>query len=175
MNDLLTRRLILMRHAKSDWDDPALADHDRPLNKRGRKAAPRMAQWLSSNGSVPDIILGSTAMRVRETVSLMQEQWQYEATELYCRDLYLAAPETILRVVGSDALDHQTVLLVAHNPGLEELISRWFGSPLRIPTATAAIFELRLSHWHELRWQTALQCVALQRPKELPEVRQRDD
>ena len=91
-----TRTLIVMRHAKSDWGDESLSDHERPLNGRGKRDAPRMAQWLAEIDMTPDLILSSSSQRTRETVALMNQHWSTESPVSYDESLYLASPDAIL-------------------------------------------------------------------------------
>ncbi|MFY8201813.1 MAG: SixA phosphatase family protein, partial [Pirellula staleyi] len=78
-----TKKLFLMRHAKSDWADASLSDKDRPLNARGRASATLMAQWMQSHQSVPDVVLCSTALRTRQTLELLTENWSSGSTEIH--------------------------------------------------------------------------------------------
>jgi phosphohistidine phosphatase len=104
-------RLILLRHAKSDWADAAVRDHDRPLNARGRRAAPLIGRWLAAHGHLPARVLCSTARRTRETLDLLA----LPATPTEFRpDLYLAAP----RHIASLARGEGPLLVVGHNPGI---------------------------------------------------------
>lgn len=162
-------RLLLMRHAKSDWADPGLADADRPLNRRGRRDAPRIAEWLFESGNVPDVILCSSAKRTRETVDRMNEVWPDPVPVYPARDLYLAAAETILRVIRSDGCDVARLMIVAHNPGLAELICRASGQVSDCPTAAISIFDAALDRWGELRSPSQLRLVTQIRPKSLSE------
>jgi phosphohistidine phosphatase len=115
----MTRTLILIRHAKSDWEHPALDDHDRPLNARGQRSAPRIGAWLAAQGLAPDAVLCSTARRTRET-------WQGIATRLpgapepvFSHGLYHAAPADMLNAIrDSDAV---RLAVVGHNPGIGSL------------------------------------------------------
>ncbi|WP_323767140.1 SixA phosphatase family protein [Antarctobacter sp.] len=108
------KQLILIRHAKSDWgfDRP---DHDRPLNARGRRAAPAIGNWLRDHGYLPDEVLCSTATRTRETLALLGTP----APTRYERALYHAAPETMLDVLQS--AQGNSVMMLAHNPGIAGL------------------------------------------------------
>lgn len=142
----LSFQLAVMRHAKSDWDDSQLSDHDRPLNRRGRRDAPRMARWLAEQQCIPEVILGSTAVRVRETIAAMLPVWDRQPLVLASGALYLASPRVLAEHVVSDAVTDEghrprTVLLIAHNPGIEQLVSRWAGTPLDMPTAAIARFQ----------------------------------
>jgi phosphohistidine phosphatase len=143
------RRLILMRHAKSDWPD--VADHDRPLAKRGRRDAPAVGHWLGRSGYLPDAVVCSTARRARET-------WELAATGLaaaapgtvppvrYEPRVYEATVLGLLMLVREFADDHAAVLVVGHNPGLAELVVGLTAPPPDPPTAfpTAAVAVLGL-------------------------------
>lgn len=112
------RRLLLLRHAKSSWADPGVRDHDRPLNERGRQAASRMGEYLRAAGLVPDRVLCSSARRTCETlVRLELPTVDVEVT----RDLYLADPDTVLGRVRSTDDDIGTLLVIGHNPTIQEL------------------------------------------------------
>lgn len=111
------RRLILLRHAKSSWDDPTLADHDRPLAPRGRGAAKLIRSYLREQPITISLVLCSSARRTRETVELVRP-----AGELRVEDeLYAASADRLLRRLQALPDDVETVLLVGHNPAIEEL------------------------------------------------------
>lgn len=108
-------KLILLRHAKSAWDDPMQDDHDRPLNRRGREAATRIGTWLRNNGHAPDLILTSSATRTQETTALLG----FDATPTdISTALYLASADVILR--AAQTAEARTILIVGHNPGMAE-------------------------------------------------------
>lgn len=154
------RRLILMRHAKSDWSQPGLSDKARPLNARGTAAAPRMAQWLEAwlktempgaegnDAEMPlvDRVLSSTSVRTRETLRLLQEAWGESIRpqiEWY-DELYLAEPRVIWETFRKTSENHPEAgctLVLGHNPGMEILISGLAGKDLHVPTAAIAIFQ----------------------------------
>lgn len=115
----MTLRLILTRHAKSDWDDPLASDHSRPLNARGRGAAPRIGMWLAQHGFIPGEALVSDARRTRETWALLSEH--LPATMLTRQEsaLYLASPDTMLRMLQS--AQAACVIMIGHNPGIADL------------------------------------------------------
>lgn len=163
----MTKRLILMRHAKSDWGSPDLADHDRPLNKRGRAAAPQMADWMLQHGFVPDRILCSSALRTQQTAERMLPQWDSQVSVHTTGELYLASPERILNSICSDSGDAACVLVLAHNPGLQTLVSHLTDSYLSFPTAALAVFELDIDDWSQWDPEQGTSCLAVQRPKEL--------
>lgn len=133
--------LIFMRHAKSDHGDPSLSDHDRPLNRRGRRDAPRMAQWLADQGCVPTRVLCSTAVRTRETLDLMCQVWRRPPETEFCDSLYLAGCESILWTVESHHGDASPLLVLGHNPGMSVVSSVLAGCALEMPTAAIAVLS----------------------------------
>jgi phosphohistidine phosphatase len=125
------KRLHLLRHAKSSWDDPALPDHDRLLSRRGEEAGGKLAAWIAEHGPAPQLVLCSTALRARRTLELVLPSLD-EPVVAYEEGLYHAPVETLVARVATldDALDD--VLLVGHNPGLHDLALRLStGSPER--------------------------------------------
>jgi phosphohistidine phosphatase len=144
------RRLILTRHAKSDWGQKGLADHDRPLNPRGRRAAAELGQWLTSRGYVPDQILCSDAMRTRETWALTG----LTGTPEYLSELYHAAPEVMMA-----ALRRATgpiVMMLGHNPGIAAFAASLPAEPphhedfTRYPTAATLVVDFEIGGWAEV-------------------------
>jgi phosphohistidine phosphatase len=142
-----------MRHAKSDWSDGSVSDHDRPLNARGQDAAPRMASWLASEGLIPEVILCSTAVRTTQTLALMLNAWRNNAVVSdskpevhYLRELYLA-PASVLVSHASQFATQSSVLVLAHNPGMEEAVSLLGGRYSEMPTAALAVFEAMEKNW----------------------------
>ena len=119
---MATRRLVLLRHAKSDWHSGARSDFDRPLNARGRRDAPRVGRWLQANAELPERILCSSAARTRETLDGVFEGagWSEAETDVNYRDnLYLASERTIVES-ALEALDEASpVMVVGHNPGMD--------------------------------------------------------
>ncbi len=113
-------QLLLLRHAKSSWDDPSLPDHARPLNARGRRAAALMAAELARRGLVPDVVLVSSARRTLQTLEALQPIEPTPITTVM-DELYLAPWPTILGVLHRVPDTARSVLLLGHNPGLHEL------------------------------------------------------
>jgi phosphohistidine phosphatase len=151
---------MLLRHAKSDWSDEGLLDVDRPLNARGKKAAPEMALWMRKHHWMPDRILCSTAKRTRETLERMQEAWQKTdpawnpnlGARLVER-LYLAPPQTMLEEAMAAASDVQSLLVIGHNPGIEMLATRLSDEPCEMRTCTLVVLEAQPS-WPEDWWDS---------------------
>lgn len=119
----MIRTLLLLRHAKSSWDDAALDDFDRPLAKRGREAAPRMAREMARRGWLPDRALVSAALRTRQTWELVEAALPHTVPTLSDRSIYEAPAERILDAVRATPAGVETLLVVGHNPGFEDLIS----------------------------------------------------
>ncbi len=163
------KTLLVMRHAKSSWDHPGLDDYDRPLNERGLHDAPRMAAWLRRQGLVPERIISSTATRAITTAEILAEHLEPTPEVIPHRDLYLADPEEYYQAVRLLGDPCDRVMLVGHNPGLEELVEYLSGEYHRMPTAAIAVFEFDLHEWATFDPTTnqpvRLRCVI--RPKEL--------
>ncbi|HET6609966.1 MAG TPA: histidine phosphatase family protein [Rhodopila sp.] len=114
------RQLLLLRHAKSSWDDASISDRDRPLNARGRRAAAAMRQAMRDLGLVPDLILVSPSRRTTETLDAL-EPWEETPLIEPMESLYLADPPQLLAALHGVAETVRSVMLIAHNPGLHDL------------------------------------------------------
>lgn len=146
------RRLILTRHAKSAWDDPAMADHDRPLNGRGRRSAMELGEWLHSRGYEPDEVLCSTAARTRETwARVAAAPLEVTPRVTFAEALYHATPEQMLEVLKGATGD--CVMMIGHNPGIAEfaasLPARAPADPdfHRYPTAATLVIDFQVPDW----------------------------
>lgn len=168
------RELILMRHAKSSWADPDRADKDRPLNPRGLRTAPRMGAWLHQEQLLPDRILCSTARRAVQTVELILEAIDQLAGHKvpvdYRDDLYMATPWSMVQETLSTPADIQRLLLIGHNPGMEELVEELTGEWVRMPTAAIARLQTPIRNWRDLEGRSDLALTQLITPKDLPEA-----
>ncbi|WP_166646295.1 SixA phosphatase family protein [Zavarzinia compransoris] len=154
------KTIILLRHAKSSWDDPSMEDRDRPLNQRGERAAGLVAAFLRHEGLLPEIILCSSALRTRETLARVQAVIGDDTPALIEDELYLASAAKLLerlRCLGDDAA---SVLLIGHNPGLEDLAATLIeprGSALeekmavKFPTAGLAVIRADAGTWAALK------------------------
>ena len=116
----LMRQLLLLRHAKSSWEDANLADHDRPLDSEGQSAAASMRATIERLGLAPDLVLVSSARRTRETLELL-EPLHGNPRILRTSDLYLASPRQILDQLANVPAETASILVIAHNPGLHDL------------------------------------------------------
>ncbi|MEX0151025.1 histidine phosphatase family protein [Microbacterium sp. LMI1-1-1.1] len=136
-------QLVLARHAKSDWADDGLDDHDRPLNDRGRRDAPEIARTVLRKGVRPEVLLASSALRAQQTAAAFADAFDTEVVTQ--EQLYLAAPDTILD--AARATGAAEVMVVAHDPGLSALVSRLADRDERMVTCAVAIFT-----WHDGDW-----------------------
>ncbi|MGB4866545.1 MAG: histidine phosphatase family protein [Hyphomicrobium sp.] len=145
-------QLALLRHAKSSWDEPGIDDFDRPLNTRGRAAAPVMGQILASLKFQPDVVLCSPSVRTRETLACVKPHFEKKgAAQIKLIDqLYLASPADLMEHISSVASDAKRVLVIGHNPGLQMLASKLAasGDPAQLirlnekfPTAALALLS----------------------------------
>ena len=169
------KRLAILRHAKSSWGDPSLDDFDRPLNDRGRATARRMGAEFAQRGMKFDLIVASTANRVRETIDGLRETFAFTAPVRFEGQLYLASEEQLLELVRSLPNAAEDVLIVGHNPGLERLILELSGDSdgrlrdevaNKFPTAGFALIELPADEWESLEAGSG-RIVELILPREL--------
>lgn len=161
------KTLLLLRHAKSSWKKEQLEDHDRPLNRRGKRDAPRMGQWLSQAHLCPDLIVSSTAKRARKTASRVARNCHYQGIIALDGTLYLAPPEAYLAVMQRFDEHVSCALMIGHNPGLEQLLALLTGQEQLLPTAALARVELDISAWHEVNSQTRGSLCGLWQPADL--------
>jgi phosphohistidine phosphatase len=152
-----TRRLMLLRHAKSDWPD--VPDRDRPLAKRGRRDGPRIGRWLRDRGYLPDVVVCSAARRTRQTWELIAPELGGTPSVRFEPRAYAASALTLLYLAHELPGRYRAALLIAHNPGLSELAASLAGRPARdgasrrikqgLPTAGVAVLEFA-GDWPDL-------------------------
>lgn len=170
---MAARTLLLLRHAKSSWDDPASEDIDRPLAKRGRDAAPRMGREMARRGWIPDTALVSSALRTRQTWELVASELPAAVPTVFDGTIYEAPGDRILDAIRKSLDEAKTLLVIGHNPGFEQLALR-LASPTsdsdalvrlrqKFPTAALAIFTFD-GEWRGL---TAARLEAFVTPKDL--------
>lgn len=180
------KRLLLLRHAKSDWSEDDLDDHARPLNARGRAAATRMGQYLKENGLSPDLVVCSTANRTRETLDLLLSAHGCTPTVIYDRGIYLAMPEQMLDITLGHAdhlaqapgtADPDCILVVGHNPGTHSLavgLARSGDSQTintlqhKYPTAALTVLECDSDDWSDIVEAGCLKAFVM--PRTLPDA-----
>jgi phosphohistidine phosphatase len=143
------KTLLILRHAKSSWKFPDLSDHDRPLNRRGKRDAPKMGKILKERGLVPDLVISSTATRAKDTASAVAKHSGYKGKRIRFESLYAAEPGAYLAVIRELTDNYQRVLIVGHNPGVEELIELLTGEIHIVPTCTLAQIEFEIEKWSD--------------------------
>lgn len=170
----MAKTLLVYRHAKSDWGDSSLEDYDRPLNSRGRMAAPLMGRFFAEQQIFPDLVLCSTAARAQQTLLLTMESLlearcdagiekpkDWPCAVKYDRGLYLSSPDEILSILRLQDDSASSILVIAHNPGLQKLIARLCESAEdglekklaeKFPTAALASIALPAERWKDLRF-----------------------
>lgn len=148
------KRLIIIRHAKSSWDDPGMDDFKRPLNKRGERDAPRMGKRLKEKDFTIDLLISSPATRTLSTCQKIAEVLKFPKDKIQTdRTLYHAGDETILEVVHSISDKYNQVILFGHNPGLTEFVNQLMNQHiLNIPTCGVVSCELQVKSWKEVSW-----------------------
>jgi len=161
------KTLLVLRHAKSSWNDSSLDDHERPLNERGRRDAPRMGELVQEYGLLPDLVVSSDAVRAQLTAEAVVESAGYTGEILLDERLYLASPAEIILVLRTMREDAGTIMIVGHNPGLEELVEQLTGERQDLPTAALAQIALPIDRWDDLEISTRGTLVGHWRPGEL--------
>jgi len=146
------KTLLLVRHAKSSWKDPRLSDHQRPLNKRGKKAAPEMARRLKGLGLQPDVIVSSDARRALDTAAAMAKGMDLPKAAIRpVSELYGAAAREILEIVLEFDDSWQQAMVVGHNPGFTELANRFYPySIANVPTAGVVELRFDAASWRQI-------------------------
>jgi phosphohistidine phosphatase len=142
--------LYLLRHAKSSWDDPSLADFDRPLNERGVRATGLVARFMEDNGLRPDYVVSSPAARAKTTALYVAGAGGIDRPVRHDARVYEARPLDLLKVVSEADESAGELMLVGHNPGLEGLVERLTGERERLPTAALVRIELRIDAWPQI-------------------------
>lgn len=169
----MPRELLLLRHAKSDWNSDAATDFERPLAKRGKSDAPKVGSWLYREGLVPDHVVSSPAERARQTAAKVCKRLDFKKKRIvWDAAIYEAGVSDLLAVLARCPEAAATVLLVGHNPGLEDLLRHLIGEDIEIPddgklmpTATVARLEMP-NDWKALPPGSA-QLLSITRPKSL--------
>ena len=160
------KTLLIMRHAKSSWATPSQADHDRPLNQRGRSAAPLMGEKLKEAGLTPDLIICSSAKRAHETAQLIAPSCGYKGEIEVHKALYLASPDIYFETLQLYGGDHQCILMIGHNPTIEMLIDLYAPRPVYITTANIGHIEYEIDQWADVSLRATGRLLNLWRPKE---------
>ncbi len=160
------KTLLLLRHAKSSWENPSERDFARPLNARGLQDAPLMGSYLQAQDYQPDIILSSPATRARQTALLVREAAAFSAPVRYEATIYEAQLKDLLNLISALDEAYKLALIVGHNPGLTILLEHLTGCCEHLPTAAVAHIQLNQAHWRDIQAGGG-QLLALVKPKQL--------
>jgi phosphohistidine phosphatase len=150
----MTLRLILIRHAKSDWSTPGAADHERPLNARGRRQAPLIGKWLASRHDLPGQVLCSDAVRTAETLSLILPELPEQPAVAMLPQLYHAQPDTMLGLLHQQIAP--VIMMVGHNPGISAFAAWLAHTPPHhprfadFPTGATAVIDWGMDQWSQV-------------------------
>lgn len=157
-----------MRHAKSNWDNSEVSDFERPLNEFGLKAAPFMGNVIYKYDFKPELIISSPAKRAKQTAVLVKAVAEIKIEIEFRDELYGARPAAFLEVTSTIAEDKNTVLIIGHNPELENFIYKLTGETQKMPTASFALINLNINEWKDIKNNCGrLELIA--RPRDLME------
>ncbi|SIO35740.1 histidine phosphatase family protein [Salinivibrio sp. ES.052] len=160
------KTVFLMRHAKSSWDDPSLDDHERPLNPRGFRQAPQMAERLNAWLCQPQAIVSSTAQRAKDTAVLVAQTLADKPPIVLDRKLYSEQRAMIAHAIQALDADHDTVMIIGHNPALNDYLHDLGMTKDNLPTSGVAVIHYPVKHWIETSECDAQLCF-LDWPKRL--------
>jgi phosphohistidine phosphatase len=144
------KTLYLLRHGKSSWKDETSIDAERPLNGRGRRASQAVGSFLKREKIIPDLVLSSSAIRARETADIVMEAAKLRTDLRFDERIYEASAQRLLELVKQIEKSKKCVLLVGHNPGLEELLKILTGAVELMPTAALSKVVLSVSNWADI-------------------------
>jgi len=144
------KSILILRHAKSSWKHPELSDHNRPLNKRGKRDAPLMGELLKNEHLIPEFIISSDAKRAHSTAKIVAKASGYKEEIVFNQSLYAAGPAAYIDVLRDLSNEYTRVLMVGHNPGLEELVSMLTGESHSLSTCSLVHIQLRVNKWTEM-------------------------
>lgn len=160
--------LLLMRHAKSSWDDPAQQDHERPLNARGQRDAQLMGEYLAGQKLTPKIILCSSAKRAQQTAQFLVESLDSPPDVLFYNELYQSSVPTYVELLtGLHDSTLSPVMIVGHNPEMDEAVRTLAGKDQHFSTACIAYLKFSAKSWVELSKRPQAKLIDFWRPKDL--------
>ena len=158
------KNLLIMRHAKSSWKDSNLADHERPLKKRGLKDAAEVGKILKRKGLVPDKILSSDAVRAADTATVVADKCGYKNEIEFTDRLYMAESSAIIDLIHSQQNSVKTLLLVGHNPGMEALVQLLSRKIESLATANVVFFQVDVKSWKDLTLESKVKLKNFWKP-----------
>ena len=160
------KSILILRHAKSSWKHPDVNDHDRPLNKRGKRDAPHMGELIQDKNLVPDFIISSTAKRAHSTAKAVAKAAGFKGAITLNQSLYAAPPTAYIEVLHDLPDKYARVLLVGHNPGLEQLVNMLSSEEHTMPTCSLVHVQLRINSWNEMNYKTKGKLLEIWNPSD---------
>ena len=161
------KTVLLLRHAKSSWSNPGLADINRPLNKRGKRDAPRMGALLDEEDLIPDLIITSSAVRAKQTAEYLAECLGYQGKIKTSDALYMGEPQDYAAALKEVKEKIESVLIVGHNPGLEAYLQIIDGEIESMPTGSLGYLMLAVEDWESVSLETMGDLIGFWKPKDL--------
>lgn len=162
------KTLLIMRHAKSSWKEDGASDHERPLNERGKRDAPRMGRWLEEQGVRPDAILCSSAKRAKKTAKLLAAVLGCDECIVVHKALYGAEPPDYIALLNQLPDDVETAMIIAHDPTVSHFVSTYADNYTRMPTSAIARFDVPIEQWSAFDAGTTCALRDHWLPKSLP-------
>jgi len=145
------KTLYLIRHAKSDWQDPGTSDFERALTKKGRKDIKTMGSYLKLRGVLPDLLLASCSLRTQETADGLADRLGFEGQRDYLQELYLTSSETLVETLMSQEKSFDTIMVVGHNPQMTEVANLLTEEHVaKVPTLGMVAITFEIEEWSEL-------------------------
>ncbi len=160
------KRLLIMRHAKSSWKDSSIADHERPLKKRGLKDAAEIGKILKHKGLVPDKILSSDAVRAADTATVVADKCGFKQEVEFIGRLYMAEGSAIMDLIQSQPDSVKTLMVIGHNPGMEALVQLLSRKIESLATANVAYFQADVKKWKNLSLESKVKLKNFWKPSE---------
>jgi phosphohistidine phosphatase len=161
------KKLLLVRHGKSSWDNPDIADHERPLTTRGKESASTIGKFLKKEDLIPDLIISSTAKRANKTADIIGKKSSYNQKILESEALYSGSSEDYTNIIHEIADKNKTVLLVGHNPVIEDVVERITAEKRIMKTCSLAHIDLSIDSWKNFHYRKKYKLVALINVREL--------
>jgi phosphohistidine phosphatase len=169
-------RLLLLRHAKSDWNNAELSDHARPLNERGKQAAPKIGEYIASHDLEPELILSSSATRVQQTRALVIDKFETDPEVRVLDELYsFSGFQNVLNIIRNQGEKQSPLMMIGHNPTIQDLAMELIGAGNssararlneKYPTAGLAVIDFDIRRWAELQTRIGI-IVHFIRPRDL--------
>ncbi len=160
------KKILIMRHAKSSWKDAEIADHERPLKKRGLKDAAYIGKVLKNKELIPDKIISSTAVRAADTAAIVADKCRYKKEIDYTDKLYMAESGAILELIHGQPDSIKVLMVIGHNPGMEALVQVLSRKVESLSTASVAYFQADIKSWKDLKQGTKLKLKKFWQPSE---------